>query len=74
MNGITRVGLAGIQAGISQADQASTRIARSFSSDPNNEGVAALQDLSSAQRQVGASAKVVHVGQDLDKRILDIIA
>lgn len=74
MDGITRAGLAGIQAGISQADQASTRIARSFSSDPNNDGVAALQDLSSAKRQVAASAKVVQVGRDLDKRILDIIA
>ena len=74
IDSITRSGLAGIQSGFQRATVAADRISRAFHPDSNDDAVVPIVDLSRAEQQVKASAKVVKIGADMLGTLLDTFA
>lgn len=74
MNGITSTGLAGMTRGFAQAEDSCFRLSTSFIANSNQDPVATIVDLSSAVRQIDASAVAVKTGQEIQKHLLDLFA
>ena len=74
IDSITRTGLAGIQAGVNRAVNSANRISTAFQPESNDDPVGPIVDLTRAEQQVKASAKVVKIGDDLLGTILDTFA
>ena len=69
-----RVGLEGMQTGLSSAARNATKISNSFKNDSPSDLVDGVVGLALDEVQVRASARVVRVADELSKSVLDILA
>lgn len=74
MSTIQNLGLQGIQKGLAGIAEKADKISKSFTPESTEEPSAAIVGMKLDEFQVKASAKVVKVGDDLEKTILDILA
>jgi hypothetical protein len=74
MNSVVASGLAGILRGMQSAATDSARVVTSFSPDSQEDPTRAMIDLQQDALQVKASAKVVKVGDEMTKTVLDLLA
>jgi hypothetical protein len=70
---IQQIGLRGVQSGLKDAADHAQKLSSGFESD-STDTVGEIIGLKQAQNQVYASTKVIKVGNELDKAVLDIIA
>lgn len=76
MNSVINKGLEGVQRGLANAARDAERASKAFNPGSENDGefVEAATDLKQDVRQVQASAKVIRVGDELNRSVLDILA
>lgn len=67
-------GLRGVQMGQASAAENADRASKAFLPEGDGDLVTPLVGLATDKVQVEASAKVIKVGEDLDRTILDILA
>ena len=70
---IQQIGLRGVQSGLKDAAEHAEKISSGFGDD-SIDTAGEIIGLKQAQHQVEASQKVIKVGDELDKAVLDIIA
>ncbi len=74
MNSIITKGLQGVKTGFEIVNREAERTILSFQSESEIDPIEPLVGLKIGKQQVEASAKVIKVGDDLNKTILDILA
>ena len=74
MNSVIGAGLKGVLAGMESAARHAEQVTQSFKPDSDFSPLEGLLGLSADKRQVDASIKIIKVGEDLDKAVLDILA
>ncbi len=75
MSSIQNIGLQGMKQGFASAADNAEKITQAFTPDSSvSDPVEPIIGLEQAKRQVEASAKVIKVGNELDKEVLDILA
>lgn len=74
MDPISASGLRGIHSGIARAAAAAESMSNAFTPSSTEDFTDAAISLIGANNEIKASSKVVKVGQDVQKSILDILA
>ena len=74
MTSIQAIGLQGMLQGLESAAQNAEKIPQAFQPESTADPLEPMLGLEQAKRQVEASAKVIKVGNELDKAVLDILA
>ncbi len=74
MSAIIKAGLQGVLSGIASAAQHAEEVSQAFTPESDKEPTAALIGLSQDTLQVKASAKVIKVGEEIDKAVIDLLA
>lgn len=71
---IAKIGLQGMQRGLSGAAEAAERISRAFSPESTEEPTDAIVDMKVNIHQAEVSAKLIKADEELSGSILDILA
>ena len=74
MRSIESIGLQGVQSGLAKAAESAYKLSQSFQPESTSEPVDSIVALHQAKQQVEASAKIIKVGDQLNKSVLDILA
>jgi hypothetical protein len=71
---IQNIGLQGIHKGLSNIAEKADRISRAFTPENTDDPTADIVAMKLDEFQVKASSKVIKVGDELEKSVLDILA
>jgi len=74
VDSITGIGLRGVLDGLERAGKAASEASQALSPNGSGDLVSPLVDLKQAELQTKASAKIIAVGDELTKSVLDILA